>query len=75
MGRPHADKLSGSNIHNLKELRPRGKAKNCRIIFVFDPKRNAVLLVGGDKTGRWSEWYSTAIPQAEKLYEKYLKEA
>jgi hypothetical protein len=36
--------------------------------------RNAVLLVAGDKSGRWHEWYREAIPMAEALYEAYLKE-
>ncbi len=41
---------------------------------MFDPIRNAVLLLGGDKAGQWNEWYQDAIPAAEALYEKYLKE-
>jgi hypothetical protein len=39
---------------------------------VFDPYRSAVLLVAGDKSGQWSRWYRTAIPEAERLYENYL---
>lgn len=58
----------------MKELRPRGAAKNCRVLFIFDPRRQAVLLVGGDKTGQWAKWYRTAIPEAERLYEDYLEE-
>jgi hypothetical protein len=45
-----------------------------RILFVFDPWRSAILLVGGDKTGQWSTWYEKAIPQAEELYAVYLKD-
>ncbi len=45
-----------------------------RILFIFDPARNAVLLVAGDKSGRWQEWYAQAIPAAEATYEAYLKE-
>lgn len=45
-----------------------------RILFIFDPVRNAVLLVAGDKSGRWQEWYRKAIPAAEAAYEAYLKE-
>ena len=44
-----------------------------RILFIFDPVRNAVLLVAGDKSGRWKEWYAEAIPAAEALYEAYLE--
>ncbi|MFM7147453.1 MAG: type II toxin-antitoxin system RelE/ParE family toxin [Actinomycetales bacterium] len=45
-----------------------------RLLFVFDPWRSAILLVAGDKSGNWSNWYRTAIPKAEKLYETYLTE-
>jgi hypothetical protein len=43
-------------------------------LFIFDPARNVVLLVAGDKSGRWQEWYAQAIPAAEAAYEAYLKE-
>jgi hypothetical protein len=43
-------------------------------VFIFDPARNAVLLVAGDKADRWQEWYQVAIPAAEAAYEAYLKE-
>jgi hypothetical protein len=45
-----------------------------RILFVFDPWRSAILLVAGDKSGKWNRWYAEAIPHAEQLYEIYLKE-
>ena len=45
-----------------------------RILFAFDPWRSSVLLVAGDKSRRWREWYREAIPHAEQLYEMYLKE-
>ncbi len=74
LDRPYADRITGSRFHNMKELRPRGAAKNCRILFMFDPRREAILLLGGDKTGEWSKWYAKAIPEAERLYEIYLTE-
>jgi hypothetical protein len=49
------------------------KHEDLRVLFVFDPERRAVLLVGGDKTGRWVEWYREAIPPAERRYEDYLR--
>jgi hypothetical protein len=74
LGRPLADRISGSRLHNLKELRPGSSgASEVRILFIFDPARNAVLLVAGDKSGHWQEWYRTAIPAAEAAYEAYLK--
>jgi hypothetical protein len=74
LDRPYADRIKGSTIHNMKELRPRGIAKHFRVLFVFDPRREAILLTGGDKSGQWATWYVTAIPLAEQLYAKYLDE-
>ncbi|HEX6989926.1 MAG TPA: type II toxin-antitoxin system RelE/ParE family toxin, partial [Bacillota bacterium] len=52
-GRPLADRIAGSDLHNLKELRPGSSgASEVRTLFTFDPVRNAVLLVAGDKSGR-----------------------
>jgi hypothetical protein len=74
LGRPLADRISGSRLHSLKELRPGSSGTTeVRILFIFDPARNAVLLVAGDKSGRWEQWYRDAIPAAEAAYEAYLK--
>ena len=71
--RPLVDTLEGSQIHNLKELRPGSAGRSeIRILFVFDPWRSAILLVGGDKSADWSGWYRRAIPRAEELYAEYL---
>jgi hypothetical protein len=75
LGRPLVDRLKGSNLHNLKELRPGSSGTSeVRVIFIFDPERNAVLLVAGDKAGNWTAWYRQAIPLAEERYAAYLKE-
>jgi hypothetical protein len=75
LGRPLADRITKSCLHNLKELRPGSSGRSeVRILFVFDPVRTAVLLVAGDKSGRWQKWYREAIPAAEAAYEAYLKE-
>ncbi|MEU5407496.1 type II toxin-antitoxin system RelE/ParE family toxin [Nocardia asteroides] len=75
LGRPLVDRVKASRLHNLKELRP-GSSGNSeiRLLFVFDPRRNVVLLVAGDKAGNWVDWYRTAIPEAEARYAIYLKE-
>lgn len=73
LGRPLVDTLRGSTVGNLKELRPRsGRDVTIRIVFVFDPWSQAVLLVAGNKAGDWSRWYKVAIPQAEIAYEDWL---
>ena len=75
LGRPLVDTITASNIKNLKELRPGSSGTSeIRILFVFDPWRSAILLVAGDKSGKWNRWYAEAIPRAEYLYEVYLKE-
>jgi hypothetical protein len=75
LGRPLVDRIKGSSLHNLKELRPGSSASSeLRVLFVFDPWRSAILLVAGDKAGNWKTWYREAIPRAEHLYAIYLKE-
>jgi hypothetical protein len=73
LGRPLVDRVHDSNLHNLKELRP-GSAgdSEVRILFAFDPQRQAVLLVGGDKSGRWKDWYKESIPLAEERFEAWI---
>jgi len=74
LGRPLADRIAHSRLSNLKELRPGSAGRSeIRILYIFDPRRNAVLLVAGDKAGQWDSWYRTAIAQAEERYEDYLK--
>ena len=74
--RPIVGEISGSRIHNMKELRASAGPAQLRVLFVFDPARTAILLLGGNKAedNAWNAWYSTAIPRAEDLYIKYLKE-
>lgn len=59
----------------MKELRC-SKDGALRILLIFDPLRQAVLLLGGDKGegSRWNDWYATAVPQADSLYDAYLDE-
>jgi hypothetical protein len=57
------------------ELRPGSAGRSeIRILYIFDPRRNAVMLVAGDKAGKWETWYRQAIPLAEQRYEDYLKQ-
>lgn len=73
LGRPTVAEVSGSRIHNLKELRPAGTS--IRILFVFDPRRTAILLLGADKARHgWKAWYRDAIAEAEQLLDVHLDE-
>lgn len=74
LGRPYADRIKGSKYKNLKELRPTSKTDEAlRILFYFDKRRDAVLLVGGDKAGNWSHWYDENIPVAEQRIREHLQ--
>jgi hypothetical protein len=74
LGRPLVDTIQGSHLANLKELRPGSAGSSeVRLLFVFDPARQAVLLVGGDKAGNWRGWYRSAIPLAEAAYAEHLQ--
>ena len=69
LGRPLVDRVKGSRLHNLKELRPGSTGRTeIRILFAFDPWRRAVLLVAGDEAGSWSQWYRREVPRAERLF-------
>ncbi len=70
-GRPLVDTIKGSRHPNMKELRP--PAGFVRILFAFDPRRTAILLIGGDKANQWRDWYSDIVPIADRLYDEHLE--
>ena len=71
--RPHADTVKGSRHTNMKELRTQSQGNPLRTFFAFDPRRCAILLIGGDKTGD-NRFYERMIPLADRLYDKHLDE-
>lgn len=71
--RPIVGEIQASRHANMKELRT-SKGGVLRVLFAFDPRRHAILLLGGDKSGRWKEWYEWAIPAADNLYDTHLEE-
>lgn len=73
LGRPVVERIQSSRHHNMKELRA-SKGGALRVLFMFDPRRAVILLLGGDKTGEWVAWYETAIPAADDLYDEYMTE-
>ncbi|MFE9915004.1 type II toxin-antitoxin system RelE/ParE family toxin [Micromonospora sp. NPDC005553] len=73
LGRPLVDRLKGSIFHHMKELRPGSTGSTeVRMIFAFDPVREAVFLVAGDKSGQWQTWYKTAVPLADDRFQEHL---
>ena len=76
LSRPYADTLKGSRYSNMKELRIGAKRLAIRIVFAFDPKQNAILLVAGDKRGVSEKlFYRKLIAKADDLYTQYLRGA
>jgi len=69
---PYSSKIRGSKHSHLRELRIQHKGHPYRILYAFDPRRIAILLIGGNKSGK-DDWYETLIPLADKLYHEHLK--
>lgn len=73
LGRPHVDTVKNSRHGNMKELRVQHRGKPWRILFAFDPRRTAFLILAGDKTGD-PNWYAVNIPKADAIYDQHLRE-
>jgi hypothetical protein len=74
LGRPHVDALKGSKHANMKELRFSADGGVWRIAFAFDPKREAVVLVGGDKSGGSEKrFYKNLIKNADARFDQHLE--
>jgi len=73
LGRPHVDTLKGSRHSNMKELRTQHRGKPFRTLLAFDPRRVAILLLGGDKTGD-KRFYKRMIRLADQIYDRHLSE-
>lgn len=77
LGRPAVDNVHRSRHPNMKELRAE---RALRVLFAFDPRRTAVLLIGGNKSTadrdspNWNEWYAHYVPIADDLYDTHLAE-
>lgn len=71
--RPHADVITTSRHSNMKELRAKVEDRHLRVLYAFDPRRTALLLIGGDKTGD-PKWYEKFVPMADELFDRHLEE-
>jgi hypothetical protein len=69
---PYSSAIKGAKFA-LRELRVQSRARPIRVFYAFDPVRQAVLLLGGDKTGN-DRFYETMIPRAERILTRYLQE-
>lgn len=70
---PHSSGISGSRHGHMRELRIQHQGRPYRTLYAFDPRRTAILLIGGDKTGN-DRWYEEFLPKADKLYDEHLDE-
>ena len=70
---PFSTGVGESKHSHMRELRVQSKSNPLRILYAFDPRRTAILLIGGNKRGD-KRWYKTYIPIADKLYADHLVE-
>jgi hypothetical protein len=70
---PYSSGVNGSKHSHLRELRIQSQGNPLRIFYAFDPRRTAILLTGGDKTGD-NRFYEKYIPMADRLYDQYIEE-
>src|SRR5262245_44260587 len=71
LGYPHTSKIAGSKHDRMRELRVQHAGRPIRIFYAFDPRRVAMLLIGGDKTGD-GRFYERMVPIADRLYDEHL---
>jgi len=71
LGHPHSSGINGSKHSHMRELRIQHHGAPYRVLYAFDPLRNAILLVGGNKTGD-DRWYDRFVPIADRLYDDHL---
>ena len=69
---PYSSGVQTSKHGNMRELRIQHQGRPYRVLYAFDPRRVAVLLLGGDKTGN-DRWYEEFVPKADRLYEAHLE--
>ena len=73
LGFPYSSSINGSRHTHMRELRTQHQGRPFRTLYAFDPRRNVILLIGGDKTGN-ERWYEVHVPLADRLYDDHLKQ-
>jgi hypothetical protein len=71
LGFPHSSGLASSRHGHMRELRIQHQGRPHRVLYAFDPRRTAILLLGGDKTGS-DRWYEEFVPEADRLYDAHI---
>ncbi|MDP6873506.1 MAG: type II toxin-antitoxin system RelE/ParE family toxin [Alphaproteobacteria bacterium] len=70
---PYSSGVNGSKFEHMRELRVQSGGKPIRVFYAFDPRRAAILLIGGDKTGN-DRFYREFVPIADRLYDEHIEE-
>ena len=70
---PYSSGIATSRHRHMRELRIQHEGRPYRVLYAFDPRRAAILLLGGDKTGN-DRWYDEHVPIADRAYDEYLGE-
>ncbi len=73
LGFPHSSGINGSKHSHMRELRTQHDGRPYRTLYAFDPRRSAILLIGGDKTGD-DRWYDVHIPIADGPYDEHIEQ-
>jgi hypothetical protein len=68
---PYSSSIASSRHSHMRELRVQHAGRPYRILYAFDPRRMAILLIGGEKTGD-DRWYEIYVPMADRLYDEHL---
>ena len=75
LGHPYSSQVKGARKHkHMRELRIQHGGHPLRVLYAFDPRRVAILLIGGDKKGDEKRFYEVIVPKAEAIYDAYLEE-
>lgn len=73
LGAPHTSSIRSSRHNHMREIRIQSGGRPVRIFYAFDPRRTAILLIGGDKKGD-DRFYDRYVPVADDLYDEYIEE-
>jgi hypothetical protein len=71
---PHSSSVQMSRYKHMRELRIQHEGRPYRVLYAFDPRRTAMLLIGGEKTGN-DRWYEECVPHADAIYDRHLRES
>jgi hypothetical protein len=68
---PYSSDIRGARHSHMRELRVQHKGRLLRVLYAFDPRQAAILLIGGHKTGD-ERWYEVNVPLADEIYDRHL---